>query len=66
MWEHARPWKVGNPAGSAGRRLGVRDKPVYNPALVRPVRILSAQTFRVAGVWILSTQKLRLSGWAGL
>ena len=43
VWEHARRWRVGNPAGSAGGRLRVRDWDSI-PDRVRPVRILSTQT----------------------
>ena len=74
-WKHARRWRVGTPAGSAGSRIRRRpDPPAASsgsiigscvPAFTLPVRIFSAgtQTFRVAGVWILSTD---FSGGRGL
>ena len=33
-WEHARRWRVGNPAGSAGGRLRARDWRFCTPAFV--------------------------------
>ena len=47
MREHARRWRLGNPAGSGGGRLGVRGR-FCSCDFVRPVRILP---FRVAGGW---------------
>ena len=68
MWEHVRRWRVGNPAGSGGCLLRVRDWQIlYAPDFIPldfipPVRILSTQTFRVAGVWILFTQTFLVAG----
>ena len=59
MWVHARRWRVGNPAVSAGGRLGaIVGVPVSDPipSSVRPLLFLSTNTFRVAVVLILSTQ----------
>ena len=53
MWMHARR-RVGDPAGSAGHRLGAHCRRSGAPSLVRPVRMLSTKTWRVAGVFYLS------------
>ena len=63
MWEHVPRWRVGNadpPAAGSGSGIGA-FVPASVPAFVRPVRILSPQFFRVAGVWGLDLH--RLFGW---
>ena len=48
MWEHARRWRVGNPAGSAGGRLGVRGWPVRTPTFIPPPICAPAPDF----IWL--------------
>ena len=69
VWEHARRWRVGH--GSAGGRLGVWHWPFLYPAglCARPDFAFcefsfgpDTQSFRVAGVWVLSTRTFRVAG----
>jgi hypothetical protein len=53
--------EVGDPAGSAGGRLDLHLCRSCARSCTPSVRILSKQTFRVAGVWILSTQTLQVA-----
>ena len=77
VWEHARRWRVGNPSGFAGGRLRVHCWEILHqllyPLVCAPgpdfIYTLcefsfgpDTQTFRVAGVWILSTHCDKLSG----
>ena len=65
MWEHARRGRVGDRAGSAGGRLRIRDRAILYPSVcthrfIPPVRISSTETFRVAGVGVISRQIFRV------